>query len=179
MCIGKTTSYYDATGFKQVNIKDIQDNLINIGMDSSGKEYMASGLTGELLDEPVLIGLCSYLTMKQISEDKIRSRNVGIRSQYSYQPQSGSKGEGLRIGEMENDCLISHNCLQALHDFTSNSDMIESYICRSCKLMIDNKKCNICDNSDNVIVVNIPYSLRMFKFTLEAMGVTMFFDCVF
>ena len=94
-----------------------------------------------------------------------------------------SRDGGLRFGEMERDCMISHGAANFLRDkMFIDSDKFKMYICSLCGLMaIANKKkdsyyCKVCktDNSENInsiVKIDIPYATKLLFQELMAMGI--------
>lgn len=169
MMIGKCLIKYDASGFNTFDVNKVRHEILQ----SDGREKMTCPFTGIQYKEPILVGICGYLVLKHFAAEKIRYRDTGIKSPYSYQPLSGQDGSGMRIGEMENDCIIAHDCLDILRNILNESDLIEVNICKVCHVMVDNIDCPMCNISTHK--VKIPYSLKMFKHTLEGMNIIMRF----
>ena len=61
----------------------------------------------------IFMGCQFYQRLKHMVHDKIQSRDVGPKTLLERQPAKGKvRGGGLRIGEMERDSLISHDCFK-------------------------------------------------------------------
>ena len=84
---------------------------------------------------------------------------------------------GLRFGEMERDCIISHGGSEILHErLFYQSDYYTCYVCSVCGLFATflrkNKYwCKGC-NTSNVKKVEIPYACKLFFQELMALGIT-------
>lgn len=100
----------DATPFSTQNrVGETRDLLLKIGYHPYGHEVMYNGMTGEMIQSEIFMAPAYYLRLKQMVEDKINYRDTGPRKLLTHQPTDGrANGGGLRIGEMERDCLISH-----------------------------------------------------------------------
>ena len=114
----------DATPFMPVTVKDIADELNDMGYQRYGNEVMYSGHTGKPLEAKVFLGPTYYQRLKHLVDDKIHSRARGPVSQLTKQPMEGrARGGGLRMGEMERDCLVAHGTSAFLFDrFYEQSD---------------------------------------------------------
>ena len=85
------------------------------------------------------------------------------------QPAEGrSRDGGLRFGEMERDCMISHGASAFTKDRIYNaSDKFEVYSCKQCGMMAvyNNEKnihiCNTCDNRTDFTRLKIPYACKL------------------
>jgi DNA-directed RNA polymerase II subunit RPB2 len=95
--------------------------------------------------------------------DKIHARSYGNVTSLTRQPLAGrSKDGGLRLGEMERDCLLSHGSVQFLRErLFDMSDAFSILICNACGVMSNNKdECHVCKN--NVLVpTNAPYASKL------------------
>tara|TARA_B100000902_G_scaffold307200_1_gene296056 strand:- start:12744 stop:17123 length:4380 start_codon:yes stop_codon:yes gene_type:complete len=113
--LGKVCAHYgnygDCTAFvNKGNQQRIFGNILtNIGFKSSGNELLYNGETGEQLESEIFIGPCYYMRLKHMVKDKINYRAQGPRTALTRQTVQGRANDGgLRIGEMERDCVISH-----------------------------------------------------------------------
>jgi DNA-directed RNA polymerase II subunit RPB2 len=100
----------DATPFSTQNrVAETRDLLVKIGYHPYGHEVMYNGMTGEMIQSEIFMAPAYYLRLKQMVEDKINYRDTGPRKLLTRQPTDGRANDGgLKIGEMERDCLISH-----------------------------------------------------------------------
>jgi len=106
----------DGTSFGQFELKDICNQLINLGYEAHGNELLYDGLTGEQFECSVFMGPVFYQRLKHMVNDKTHSRSIGPMVNLTRQPAEGrSRDGGLRFGEMERDCVrystpITLNC---------------------------------------------------------------------
>ena len=169
----------DGTSFGDLDIKDISKELLKLGYEMNGNELMYNGLSGEQMESSVYIGPCFYQRLKHMVSDKQHSRSIGPMVNLTRQPAEGrSRDGGLRFGEMERDCMISHGASR----FTQGriydaSDRFEAYVCKDCGLFCSyNDKlhihqCNVCDNRTRFALVKIPYACKLLFQELTTMNV--------
>jgi len=101
----------DCTAFLSKGSKEkiFGDLLVEEGFHSSGNEILYNGMTGEQLETQIYLGPTYYLRLKHMPKDKINYRAKGPRSNLTRQTVGGRANDGgLRIGEMDRDCLIAH-----------------------------------------------------------------------
>ena len=104
-------AFGDCTAFvnKGPKNKILGSILADNGYHSSGNEILYNGMTGEQLEADIYFGPTYYLRLKHMPKDKINYRAKGPRSVLTRQTVGGrANGGGLRIGEMDRDCLIAH-----------------------------------------------------------------------
>jgi len=106
----KLGTQMDATPFStQKRVQESSNLLSSIGLHPHGHEILYNGQTGEMMQTEIFMGPTYYLRLKQMVEDKINYRDTGPRKQLTHQPLEGRANDGgLKIGEMERDCLLSH-----------------------------------------------------------------------
>ena len=170
----------DGTPFGDLTVDNIRKKLVDIGYESNGNELMYNGMTGEQLECSVFIGPVYYQRLKHMVEDKNHSRSVGPMVNMTRQPAEGrSRDGGLRIGEMERDCIASHGaarfCRERLYD---SSDAFRVHSCNKCGMISPYNKqfnihvCNMCDNKTDFAYVEIPYACKLMFQELMAMNIT-------
>ena len=110
--IGDATPFNDA-----VNVQKISKLLNDYGYQSRGNEVMYCGHTGRKLNTQIFLGPTYYQRLKHMVDDKIHSRARGPVQILVRQPMEGrARDGGLRFGEMERDCQISHGAAQFLKE---------------------------------------------------------------
>ncbi len=99
----------DASPFTEVSVDKVSKVLHGLGYQMRGFEAMYNGHTGKQLHVPVFLGPTYYQRLKHMVDDKIHSRGRGPLQILTRQPTEGrARDGGLRFGEMERDCILSH-----------------------------------------------------------------------
>ncbi|OQR95634.1 DNA-directed RNA polymerase II [Thraustotheca clavata] len=169
----------DATPFTDVTVQAVSDTLHSLGYQRHGNEVLYNGHTGRRLQAQIFIGPTFYQRLKHMVDDKIHSRSRGPVTMLTRQPLEGRAREGgLRMGEMERDCLISHGSANFLMDrLFANSDAYRVHVCDLCGIIaIANLRkmtfeCRRCRNKTQISQVHIPYSCKLLFQELMAMSI--------
>jgi len=169
----------DGTAFGQFDVKDICGELIKQGYEAHGNELLYNGQTGEQHECSVFMGPVFYQRLKHMVNDKTHSRSIGPMVNLTRQPAEGrSRDGGLRFGEMERDCMISHGAARFTRGrMYDASDKYSAFICKKCGLIASyNDKMNIhhcrtCDNRADFAYVEIPYACKLLFQELNTMNV--------
>jgi len=115
----------------------------------------------------------------KILNNKQHARGHGPMVVLTRQPAEGRAREGgLRFGEMERDCMVSHGA----NRFTKGriydcSDKFTTYCCKKCGMLAiynDAKGihlCKTCDNRTDFAKVNIPYACKLLFHELITMNI--------
>ena len=169
----------DGTSFGDLDINTIRDELLNLGYESNGNELLYNGLTGEQIETSIFYGPVFYQRLKHMVNDKQHSRATGPNTCLTRQPAEGrARDGGLRFGEMERDCMVSHGASRftkgRLYDA---SDKFEVHVCRRCGMIaayndkIHIHHCKTCDNRTDFARVQIPYSCKLLWQELQTMNI--------
>lgn len=161
------------TAFGGSKIEDMADILIEKGFSYSGKDFVTSGITGESLPAYIFFGPIYYQKLKHMVQDKMHSRARGPRVILTRQPTEGrSRDGGLRLGEMERDCLIAYGASQLLLErLMLSSDAHEVDVCENCGLMGYQGWCQTCKSSKGVVRMTMPYAAKLLIQELLSMNV--------
>ena len=160
----------DATPFMDdVSVESISRVLKSLGYQKHGNECLYNGHTGRPLDSLIFLGPTFYQRLKHLVDDKIHARSRGPVTMLTRQPVEGRAREGgLRMGEMERDCLVSHGAANFLRDrLYANSDPYRVHVCDCCGMIAiaDLRKpkfeCGFCDNKTQFSQIHIPYAGKL------------------
>ncbi|KAK0706463.1 hypothetical protein B0T26DRAFT_655146 [Lasiosphaeria miniovina] len=147
--------------------------LIDHGFSWQGKDYFTSGITGEPHLAYIYNGPIYYQRLKHMVQDKMHSRSRGPRAILTRQPTEGrSRDGGLRLGEMERDCLIAYGASQLLLErLMISSDGTEVDICQQCGLFGYKGYCQTCKSTSQVTQMTMPYAAKLLVQELISMNV--------
>ncbi|KAI4184114.1 MAG: hypothetical protein L6R41_004968 [Letrouitia leprolyta] len=161
------------TAFSGSKVEDMADILVKKGFSYTGKDYMTSGITGESLPAYVFFGPIYYQKLKHMVQDKMHSRARGPRATLTRQPTEGrSRDGGLRLGEMERDCLIAYGASQLLLErLMLSSDAHQVDICETCGLMGYQGYCQSCKKTEGMTKMTIPYAAKLLIQELLSMNI--------
>jgi DNA-directed RNA polymerase subunit B' len=177
---GKTAAYtgnkIDSSAFNHMNEVEIRKMLGKAGFRDDGKQTMYDGKTGKKYDVMIFTGLSYYLKLDHMVADKIHARSRGPVTLLTKQPTEGrAKRGGLRLGEMEQQCLIGHGAALTLKErFDSDKTLIP--ICEKCGMIaihdtIKNRSyCPVCKDSTTAWV-ETSYAFKLMLDEIKSMGI--------
>ena len=158
----------DATPFGKATVEQIGKELHKMGYNSMGYDTFYDGRTGEKLTALVFTGPTYYQRLRHMVVDKWHARSRGPNQHLTRQPKEGRANDGgLRIGEMERDCLIGQGVSFATKDrLMDQSDKFSCYVCRVCGMYanyddyLKKAKCKPC-GSDKIVKITLPYATKL------------------
>ncbi|KAI5185277.1 DNA-directed RNA polymerase II subunit RPB2 [Nematocida homosporus] len=170
----------NATPFEGQSVEAIGAELERNGFQKRGFEVMYSGLTGRKLRTQIFIGPTYYQRLKHMVADKIHARAHGPVQILTRQPVEGrSRDGGLRFGEMERDCMISHGAASFLKERLCDvSDRFEVFICNSCGIFCAGNRtrgiysCQLCGTRTDISAVHMPYAFKLLTQEMMAMCIS-------
>ena len=167
----KSFGYGDA--FRSHPVEAMGAELVKHGFSWAGKDYFTSGTTGEPLEAFIFNGPIFYQRLKHMVQDKMHSRSRGPRAILTRQPTEGrSRDGGLRLGEMERDCLIAYGASQLmLERLMHSSDATRVDICEGCGLFGYKGYCQTCKSTRRVTQMVMPYAAKLLMQELISMNV--------
>ncbi|KAI5171457.1 DNA-directed RNA polymerase III subunit RPC2 [Pancytospora epiphaga] len=162
----------DATAFKKNEIESICETLTKNGYSYSGKDMFTSGTTGEPLEAYIFYGPVFYQRLKHMVADKMHCRARGPRAILTRQPTEGrSRDGGLRLGEMERDCLIGYGASSLLNErLMLSADLFKAFVCPECGVICHKGHCMLC-RRNKPVSVQMPYACKLLFQELMSMNI--------
>ena len=118
---------YATPVFNGATPDEVASKMKEAGLPNSGKVTLFDGLTGEKIDNPVLVGYQYMMKLYHMVDDKMHARSTGPYSLVTQQPLGGkAQFGGQRFGEMEVWALQAYGAAHILREIlTIKSDDIE------------------------------------------------------
>ena len=161
------------TAFAGTPVAALSRALVDAGYAYSGKDYLTCGVSGQPLAAYIFAGPVYYQKLKHMVLDKMHARARGPRAVLTRQPTEGrSRDGGLRLGEMERDCLIGYGASALLIErLMLSSDAFDVAVCERCGLLGYAGWCNLCKSSAAVTSIKIPYACKLLFQELMSMNI--------
>ena len=148
-----------------------------LGYHYGGKELLYSGSSGEPLKAYIFMGPVYYQRLKHMVKDKMFARSRGPHVVLTRQSTQGrARDGGLRVGEMERDCLVAHGTsLLLIERLLVSSDPFTATICRTCGLICRPGCCEVCKSLKRpyeLADLRLPYACKLLFQELLSMNVS-------
>jgi len=170
-------TFGDGTTFAKLGIDEICERLRAHGYDKLGNEVFYSPYTGKPM-RALYVGEVYYQVLRHMVADKAAARGTGPVDAVTRQPCEGRKrGGGLRCGEMERDCIISHGASSVLLDrLLKSSDQYAVRVCTTCGRLGTSDWAGTCKCGGGTNTVNIPYPAKLLTQEIQGMGISIQYD---
>ena len=147
--------------------------LVRHGYSYVGKDLVTSGITGQPLESFIFMGPVFYQKLKHMVMDKMHARAKGPRAVLTRQPTEGrSRDGGLRLGEMERDCLIGYGASNLIMErLMISSDAFTANVCEGCGLLGYDGWCQRCRSGAKVASIRMPYACKLLFQELQSMNI--------
>lgn len=147
--------------------------LVQHGYSYVGKDLLTSGITGQPLETFIFMGPVFYQKLKHMVMDKMHARAKGPRAVLTRQPTEGrSRDGGLRLGEMERDCLIGYGASNLIMErLMISSDAFTANVCEGCGLLGYEGWCQRCRSGEKVASIRMPYACKLLFQELQSMNI--------
>ncbi len=169
--------FVNGTTFSAESEPELRQQLLDFGFRENGTEKMYNGITGEEFKATIFVGNMYYLRLKHMVANKMHARASGRIQLLTRQPIEGrSQGGGLRLGEMEKDCLVAHGASLLLKErFDSDKTLV--YVCEGCGMlgvydaMRNRAFCTKCGANVDLTPVEMSYAFKLLLDELKALGI--------
>jgi|TARA_Y100000310_G_C20686283_1_gene819247 DNA-directed RNA polymerase subunit B len=170
-------SQIDATTFDTPDEFELRKQLVEMGFREDGTEVFYNGLTGERFKAKIFTGNIYYFKLKHMVANKLHARASGRIQLLTRQPVEGrAMGGGLRLGEMEKDCLVAHGASLLLKE-RFDSDKTIVYVCEDCGAIgtynsYKNKPvCLRCGENAKISTIELSYAFKLLLEELKSLNV--------
>jgi len=166
----------DGTGFSGQNIRELEDQMEELGFRADGKETLYNGVTGKMMNVKIYVGNMYYLKLKYMVSNKMHARASGKVTLLTRQPIEGrAKGGALRLGEMEQQALVAHGASLLLKE-RYDSDKVVLPICTACGAVAiedtirGKTTCPNCGSQD-IEPIEISYAFKLLVDEIQSMHI--------
>ena len=192
-CCAYTGTSGDATPFAGMGPQTLMSFIEAIGTKMSSDEVLHDPITGRRQKCAIFLCPTFYQKLRHIARDKAHARSTGPMVELTRQPTEGRmRGGGLRLGEMERDCILGHGMYRFMREsFGKRSDQYQVSLCNLCGRIAPHNVqygiqcCHGCTRlhrstatSSNfegdwtdISRVNMPYAAKLFIHELMAMNI--------
>lgn len=168
-----------STKTTEETIAKIGEILKKHGYESTGRELLCDGATGNMLQCHIMMGPVWVGKMDHLVAKKIHARARGPVQPITWQPIEGRRNDGgFRFGHMENDAVAAYGASQILKERTTKvSDEFNMYVCKQCGFPADANPeiglymCRMCKTGQHLRLVRQSKSATVMFTELAADGI--------
>lgn len=168
-----------STKTTEETIAKIGEILKKHGYESTGRELLCDGATGNMLQCHIMMGPVWVGKMDHLVAKKIHARARGPVQPITWQPIEGRRNDGgFRFGHMENDAVAAYGASQILKERTTKvSDEFNMYVCKQCGFPGDANPeiglymCRMCKTGQHLRLVRQSKSATVMFTELAADGI--------
>lgn len=171
----ETAQNVTAPGSDPVN--EMRAALASAGFRPDGREVFYDGITGKRFEAEIFVGIIYYHKLRHMVLNKLHARARGPVQILTRQPTEGrSKKGGLRMGEMEKDCLVAHGAAMLLKE-RFDSDKTTIPVCENCGIVAVYDKarersfCPVCGDRASIQFVELSYAFHILIDELMSIGI--------
>ncbi|MGL4949970.1 MAG: DNA-directed RNA polymerase subunit beta [Anaeroplasmataceae bacterium] len=148
--------------FDGVTKEDLEEIMIEAGLQIDGKVQLYDGRSGEPFDNKITVGIMYMIKLSHMVDDKLHARNIGPYTLVTQQPMGGkAQNGGQRFGEMEVWALEAYGAAHTLQEMMTvkSDDMVGR-----------NKVHKAIVDGQTVPGSNVPESFRVLTREFQALG---------
>lgn len=154
--------------FDGASMKQVADELKAANLPEFGRTYLYDGLSGDMFDQPVTVGVIYMLKLGHLVDDKMHARSIGPYSLITQQPLGGkAQFGGQRFGEME---------VWALEAFGASHVLQEILTIKSDDVIGRAKAYESIVKGENMTKPNIPESFNVLVHELRGLALEITLD---
>ena len=154
--------------FDGATMEQVAAELKAADLPAFGRTHLYDGLTGDMFDQPVTVGVIYMLKLGHLVDDKMHARSIGPYSLITQQPLGGkAQFGGQRFGEME---------VWALEAFGASHILQEILTIKSDDVIGRAKAYECIVKGENMAKPNIPESFNVLIHELRGLALEITLD---
>jgi DNA-directed RNA polymerase subunit B len=172
--LGKYADDFFSTSFEK--LEDVCNYLERKGLCKYSTVEYVDPKTGLSYKSKVFTGVSYYLRLHHLASEKLHIRSTGPVQLLTRQATAGKlQGGGLRLGEMQRDCLATFGAANLLLERLS-IDLIEYLICNNCFEFVDiiygkSIICKVCNTNLYIQRIKLPHAFKLLIDQLAALHI--------